>query len=244
MAMPVRALLFSAVASVVALAACGRSALDDGTSRDAAFPALGDDAQAPWSSDDATDGYDAYVPPINGDAGTIPEGHCDLTPPLAPGCPPVAPLPRAACVPPTNPSAACTYALTDASGTYLASYVCGPLGEDLIGWKESVVPCTLACRVDAGATPLDTTGCASRETVPCNPPAGESVQEALRDQIFTTPCQHRDGAGGYTVRFDPQGCAISISGGLFSACDVVSITSKRFLCAEGHPCATAVTLVK
>ena len=100
------------------------------------------------------------------------------------------------------------------------------------------------CPVDAGGTLLDTTDCAAREVVACVPFYGGTVQDTLDEQIFMGNCQHRDGAGGFTVRFDREGCAVEISGGLFTACDVAWVSSRRFACAEGHSCATAPTLVK
>jgi hypothetical protein len=100
------------------------------------------------------------------------------------------------------------------------------------------------CTADAGGTLLDTTGCAAREVVACVPFSGGTVQETLDDQIFMGNCQHRDGAGGFTVRFDAEGCAVEIFGGLFTACDIAWVSARRFACAESHPCATAPTLVK
>jgi hypothetical protein len=100
------------------------------------------------------------------------------------------------------------------------------------------------CPVDAGGTVLDPSGCAAREVVPCVPFTGETVQETLDNQIFGGSCQHREGAGGFTVRFDAERCPVEVSGGFFSACDVAWLSTRRFACALGHPCATAPTLVK
>jgi hypothetical protein len=176
------------------------------------------------------------------DAAVVPApGLCPLAPPLGPGCPPTLPRAVGTCTP---SSEQCIYSVTGEVGPMLAIFECTLLQENLIGWKEWDVPCARACLGDAGGLPLDAGMCALRETVPCVPPAGEGVQATLNDQIFATGCQHRDGAGGYTVRFDAQGCATQIAGGLFSDCDVAALSSKRFACAQSHPCATAVTLVK
>jgi hypothetical protein len=108
--------------------------------------------------------------------------------------------------------------------------------------EDADVP--LECPIDAGGTLLDTSDCAAREVVACAPPPGETVQGSLDSQIFGGNCLHHEGAGGFTVRFDPRGCALEISGGSFSACDVAWLASQRFQCAEGHPCAVAPSLVK
>ena len=100
------------------------------------------------------------------------------------------------------------------------------------------------CPVDAGGTLLDAGGCSTRAAIACAPPPGETVQATLDEQLLGTPCRHGEGAGGFTVRFDSEGCALEISGGAFSACDVAALSSVRFLCALGHPCAVAPSLVK
>ena len=91
---------------------------------------------------------------------------------------------------------------------------------------------------------LDAAGCLARDPMPCAPAAGQTAQDLLDIQVLASDCVHHEGAGGYAVRFDPQGCAVSIAGGTSTACDESWLLSKRFACAVDHPCAVAPSLVK
>ncbi len=245
MAAQPRSLLTHLLAVSFALVACGRSGLDAWNAPDGDGPTSDAGATPTILADVGPPTEPSGPPPPLDDAGVPAPSLCDLAPPLGRGCPPTAPPIGRGCTPPNgDPSATCVYSESRDTGPTLVVFTCTLLGEDLIGWKRTEVPCARACLADAGGTLLDVTGCAARETVPCQPRPGETVQSALDDQIFTTGCVHHEGAGGFAVHFDSRGCATGISGGTFSACDVAALASKRFACAEDHPCAVAPTLVK
>jgi hypothetical protein len=124
-------------------------------------------------------------------------------------------------------------------------------GEDLVAWRHWEMPCTEPCVADAldprgddGGTRIDGPPCTSRQLLGCAPAPGEAVQDVLNGQVFWNGCEHHDGAGGFTVVFDAEGCAVLVTGGFYSACDLDALSRSRFACAANRRCAVAPSLVR
>jgi hypothetical protein len=123
--------------------------------------------------------------------------------------------------------------------------------EDLIAWRHEEMPCTKACvadtldpRSDDGGTAIDGAPCASRPLLGCTAGPGEDVQDSLNAQVLANGCEHHEGAGGFTVLFNAEGCATFITGGFYSACDVDALSRTRFECAADRRCAVAPSYVR
>jgi hypothetical protein len=233
------------------LAACGRSGLD------ADLAAVGpsdtiDDAARGNDGGDAAMRSDAPEQDAGAtvDVGLAADAYCPFLPAPGPQCPPVAPADGEQCVPPKGDAAACAYAEARAEGTVVDVFTCRG-GEDLIAWRHWEMPCTEACvadaldrDADAGGAPIAGGPCASRQVVDCAPGPGETVQDLLNGQVLANGCVHHEGAGGFTVFFDPEGCAVLVTGGIYSACDVDALGRLRFACAAERRCAVAPALVR
>jgi hypothetical protein len=164
--------------------------------------------------------------------------YCDSSPPLpAPACPPVRPPSGSGCA---TSELECVYPIDADGTTELARGVCtGTQGGPV--WSFVVKACAHACASmrDAGVTvAIDTGECASSAPAVCAPPASQTTQDIVDEELAAIARTCALGPGQVSWVFFDGGCATELvaPSDAGSACMVSALAARRLPCASEVAC--------